>query len=100
MRLDGLPLKKQIMSLLLLSVLLLMTACASGMTKTEGLTIDPSYIESVRKNCSASFPPAKSGTVESLWENKRAILRQSRNCGEASRLLADLAENRNKVIGE
>lgn len=91
--------KKQIMSLLLLSVPFLLTACASGMTRTEGFQIEEHFVSDVRRLCSRTFPDSTSGTIEGLWNNKRAIVRQSRDCTEAATVLADKVENRNKVIG-
>lgn len=85
---------------LILSVALTMMGCASGIPKIEVLQIDQEIIKSVKTNCHSDFPPATEGTIKGLWDNKRLILRQSRGCSEAAKILAEQAENRNKVIGE
>lgn len=92
--------RKQITSLLLLSVLSLLTACASGTTKTDLFLIDEEDITAVRAKCTGDFVPATKGTIEGLWDNKRLILRQSRDCSEAANTLAGKAENRNKALKE
>lgn len=90
--------KKLTTSLLLLSVLSLLTACASGTTRTEGFQIDAQYIEAVKRQCSGVYPGATRGTIEGLWDNKRLLLRRARECAAHARVLAELAENRNRVI--
>ena len=77
----------------------MLMGCASGTTKTEAWKFNEETIAAVRKSCSNTFPPAIGGTISELWANKRAIIRQSRDCSEAATTLADQAENRNKVIG-
>lgn len=77
----------------------MLTACASGTTKTEAWKFDPESINAVKVACQNTYPDATEGTIKGLWDNKRSILRQSRNCSEAANILADQAENRNKVIG-
>jgi hypothetical protein len=92
----------KIQSVVTLSATLVLMGCASGMTKTEQLQpwkFDEGTIEKVKANCKTSFKPATAGTIEGLWANKRLILRQSRDCSEAANILAEQAENRNKVIG-
>lgn len=84
---------------LLAIVLLTMTGCASGTVKTEAWKFQQETIDGVRENCKTTFPDASGGTITQLWENKRSILRQSRACTEAAQLLADQADNRNKVLG-
>lgn len=93
-----LPSSKLILYSLSLSVLLTLTACASGMPKTKGLKIEEEYVEAVRKNCTRSFAEAVGGTIKDLWENKRLILTRSRECTSSARILADQVENRNRVI--
>lgn len=83
----------------MLIVSLMMTACAGGMPRTSDLNIDESTISQVEQKCQSSYPTARSGTMEDLWVNKRAILRQARDCAEAARVLAGKARNRNEVIG-
>jgi hypothetical protein len=96
--------KQLILWLPILSVILVMMGCASGIQKTsdhlQNWKIDEEVIKSVKENCSPDFKPATSGTIAGLWENKRLILRQSRACSRAANTLAEQAENRNKVIGE
>lgn len=82
-----------------LIVTLALMGCASGTPKIEAWAMDEETINRVRLSCHMEFPESTSGSLASLWANKRAILRQSRNCTEAAQLLADQAENRNKVIG-
>lgn len=69
------------------------------MTRTEGFQIDAQYIEAVKRQCLGVYHEATKGTIEGLWDNKRSILKQSRDCATHARVLAELAENRNKVIG-
>lgn len=83
---------------LILIVALTLMGCASGIQKTEGWKIEDTIVQEVRDNCKASFPEATSGTIAGLWENKRAILKQSRSCSSAASILADQVENRNKVL--
>lgn len=90
---------RNILFLTVLFVSLMMLGCASGTTKTEGLTFDEATIKSVKESCTDTFKPATSGTIAGLWENKRAILKQARGCSQAANILAEQAENRNKVIG-
>lgn len=100
-----LPLKRlwsslQAILLLLTALALLgMTGCASGTTKTEGWKFDENTIQEVKVKCTGTFEPATSGTIKGLWENKRLILRKSRDCSIAANKLAEQAENRNEVIG-
>lgn len=87
---------KILLPLIVTSVLM---GCASGTTRTEGWKIDEASINGVRANCSSSFPEAERGDLAGLWANKRAILKNARACSQAANLLADQAENRNKVLG-
>lgn len=77
----------------------MLMGCASGTTKTEAWKFDEESISAVKTLCTNSYDDAVGGTIKELWDNKRAILRQARNCSEAANVLADKAENRNKVIG-
>ena len=87
--------------LLLLAAILMMMGCASGTTKTDPAWKFPDEdISAVKTNCTTTFPEATSGKFEDLWANKRAILKQARNCANAANTLADEAGNRNKVIGK
>ena len=86
--------------LLPLTVTLVLMGCASGTTKTEAWTFDQEVIHNVRSNCRSTFVESDGSTMAALWANKRAILQQSRNCTQAANILADQAENRNKVIGQ
>lgn len=60
---------------------------------------DEKSIQAVKEKCTGVFDKASGGTFDALWSNKRVILRQSRECSRAAQLLAEQAENRNKVIG-
>lgn len=85
--------------LLLLIVTLVLMGCASGTPKIEAWKFDEASINGVRTNCSSSFPEAERGDIAGLWANKRAILKSARACSQAANILADQAENRNKVLG-
>ena len=74
--------------------------CASGTTKTEAWKFDDEVIAGVRGSCSQRFDEANSGLLADLWANKRSILKSARSCAAAANILADMAENRNKVIGK
>lgn len=85
--------------LLPLTVTLGLMGCASGTPKTEAWKFPDEHISAVYTKCDTTFPEATGSTVESLWANKRAILKQSRECSNAAKILADQAGNRNKVLG-
>lgn len=82
------------------SLCLMLTACASGTTKTQVPGVPNESVESVRQTCTDTFPLADSGAFERLWFNKRTILKQSRDCTNAARILLDEVEARNKAIKE
>lgn len=84
--------------LLLLTVTLGLMGCASGTPKIEAWKFDQQVIHDVRKHCGGTYPEAVGSTIGPLWANKTAIVRQGRNCAEAATILADQAENRNKVL--
>lgn len=88
-----------ILLLLLLIAISTTAGCASGTPKIEAWKFNQEAIHEVRTNCSDSFPDATDGKFVSLWKNKRDILKQSRACSRAATVLADQAENRNKVLG-
>lgn len=89
--------KSVLLGLILSSILM---GCASGTTKTEeSWKFDEAQIQAVKTKCTGVFDEASGGTFDALWANKRLILRRSRDCSEAARVLAEQAENRNKVIG-
>jgi len=85
-------------ALLLLILSLTVTGCASGTPKTEAWKFDEETIQKVEAKCTGSFSESSGGKFSALWANKRAILRESRDCAEAARILAEQARNRNKVI--
>lgn len=89
---------QNILLLTTLFVVLMMMGCASGTTKTPGFKISEEVIASVKTSCTNTYKPATSGTIAGLWENKRAILKQARECSRNANTLAEQAENRNKVI--
>lgn len=77
-----------------------MMGCASGTPKTETnpWQFKNETIADVKAKCKDVFPTTSDGTIGGLWANKRSILRQSRDCAEAANILAEQAENRNKVL--
>ena len=64
------------------------------------MKVDEEIIQAVKTKCTGVFDPATGGTIESLWANKRAILRKARDCARSATVLAEETENRNKVIGK
>ena len=86
-------------TLLLLTVALVLMGCAYGTTKTEAWKFDQQVIHDVRTKCSGTYPDAVQSSLAGLWSNKRQILSKSRACAQAANILADQADNRNKVLG-
>lgn len=90
----------KIKGLMLLSVSLMLTACASGTTRIEeSWKFNEETIQAVKTKCSSTFGDASGGKFSELWANKRAILAQARGCSIAANTLAEQAEARNRVIG-
>lgn len=78
----------------------MMMGCASGTVKTEAWKFPDEHISAVYTKCDTTFPEATGPTFEALWANKRAILKQARECSNAAKIVAEEARNRNKVIGK
>ncbi len=78
--------------------------CASGMPKTEESLkvwkLDEKVVQAAKAKCTGVFSGASGGTIDALWNNKRTILREARECARAATTLAEQAENRNLVAGE
>ena len=95
---------RNVMLMTSLFVILMMMGCASGMPKTQeslkAWKFDESIIKETEEKCTGKFKPATAGTIDGLWENKRSILRDARECARVANILAEQAKNRNKVIGE
>jgi hypothetical protein len=100
MNLKSYDMLRRIPSLLILFVSLMMMGCASGIQRIEGPPIERDVVQAVRDSCKNNFAPAESGFLGSLWENKRAILKQSRSCSIAAQTLAQQVEARNNTVGK
>ena len=76
----------------------MLMGCASGTVKTEAWKFDEETVSKVEAKCTGTFSESSGGEFSALWANKRAILREARDCAGAARILAQQARNRNEVI--